>query len=75
MKKLNNKKAYEILSQNHVHWDRKDKNHIVVFTLGYLTQDAHTIENFLNKAGMYAVDQKFDSICGKTATVYRHKAA
>lgn len=75
MKKLSNKKAYEVLIKNHVHWDRKDKNHIVVWTSGYITADCHTIEKFLMKAGMRAVDQKFDSMCGKTKTTFKHKAA
>lgn len=75
MNKLSNKQAYEALTKANAHWDRKDANHIVVWTSGYVTQDAHNVEKFLMQAGMRIVEQEFDRICGKTKNVFKHKAA
>lgn len=70
---MTNKQAYQALSNANVHWDRKDNNHIVVWTSGYKTQDAYNIEKFLNQAGMQCLEMRFDKICGKTQAVYKHK--
>ena len=70
---MTNQEAYKELSDKHVHWDRKDSNHIIVWTNGYKTQDCHNIEKFLMQAGMFIVRQEFDKICGKTYSVYKHK--
>lgn len=70
---MTNKQAYEVLSKNNVHWDRKDATHIVVYTGGNMTSDVYTVAEFLKKAGMVAIDMEFDQVCGKTRTVYRHK--
>ena len=69
---LTNQQAYQQLSDKHVHWDRKDSNHIIVWTSGYQTADCHRIEEFLIKAGMWCCERKFDSMCGKTYSVYQH---
>lgn len=69
---LTNQQAYQQLSDNYVHWDRKDANHIIVWTSGYETADCHDIEEFLMRAGMRCCERKFDRMCGKTYSVYRH---
>jgi hypothetical protein len=63
--------AYEELIRNHVHWGRKNKNHIIIYTVGYLTQNAHDIENFLLKQGFQSVDQYFDKMSGNTITIFK----
>ena len=71
--KLTNQQAYEQLTANHVHWDRKSSNEIIVWTSGYLTADCHNIEKFLMQAGMLCIKQEFDQMCGKTYSIFRHK--
>ncbi len=57
-----------------VHWDRKDKNHIIVWTSGYKTAECHEIERYLmDNFKMTCMSQKFDSLCGKTVSVFKHK--
>lgn len=73
-KKITNQQAYQELSAKHVHWDRKDATHIVVWTSGYKTNDCHEIEKFLMRAGMWATSQEYDQLCGKTRTVYCHRS-
>jgi hypothetical protein len=75
MPKLTNLQAYDALIKAHVHWSRQDANHIVVYTSGYITQEAHNIEKFLMQAGMRLVEQEFDRICGQTKNVFKHRAA
>lgn len=70
---MNNREAYQALTEARVHWDRKDGNHIIVWTSGYLTAECHEIERFLMQAKMRAVSQEFDKVCGKTVTTYKHK--
>ena len=70
---MTNQQAYEALSNSNVHWDRQDASHIVIWTSGYITADAMNIERFLRQAGMVAMSQDYDSVCGKTKTLYKHK--
>lgn len=65
--------ACEALTTNHVHWDRKDTNHIVVWTSGYKTANHTSIETFLMQAGMRMVSEDYDTVCGKTRAIYKHK--
>lgn len=74
-KQISNQQAYETLTKNCIHWDRKDDKHIIVWTSGYKTNQAYEIERYLLTAAMVAVDQQFDNISGKTFTIYKHKAA
>ncbi len=69
--KLTAQEAYAALSANHVHWDGYDTNHIIVWTSGYITNEAHELERYLMTAGFRAVKQEFDKICGKTFTIFR----
>lgn len=74
--KVNNQAAYQWLIDNHVHWDRKDDNHIVVWTSGYKTcaDDGHYgIELVLRTYGMWMRSESFDKMSGKTMAVYKHK--
>lgn len=70
---MTNQQAYEGLTKAHANWDRVSENEIVVWTSGYLTDDCRKVETYLMQAGMRATSQEFDSISGKTRTVYRHK--
>lgn len=72
---MTNTQAYEALTKANAPWTRKDATHIVVYTSGYVTQEAHDIEKFLMQAGMRLVSQEFDKVCGKTFNVFKHKAA
>lgn len=65
--------AYDQLNKNHVHWDRRDKNHIVIWVLGYHHADCFEIEKFLMPLGFFMIEMEFDKICGKTKCVYNHK--
>lgn len=67
------RQAYEWLTKNNVHWDRKDSSHIVVWTSGYKTMLCQTIERSLMTAGMRCVVREFDKHCGKTYSVYKHQ--
>lgn len=71
--KQNNQKAYTALTAANVHWDRKGPKKIIVWTPGYNTQAANQIETFLNQYGFRVIGQNFDSVCGKTFTIFSHK--
>jgi hypothetical protein len=71
--KLTNQQAYDALIESHVHWDRKDSQHIIIWTSGYKTADCMKIETFLMQAGMRCVKQEFDKHCGKTFSIFKHK--
>lgn len=62
---------YQALNDNYVHWDRRDEDHIVVWTSGYRTAECYEIERFLMKGKFFALSMDFDSLCGKTKTVYK----
>lgn len=70
---MTNEEAYNQLNANNVHWNRKDKNHILVWVSGYMHMDCYEIEKFLLQAGMRLMKQEFDPICGKTVNVFKHK--
>lgn len=70
---MNKQRAYNILNKNHIHWDRRDKNTIVVFTDGYLTALAYKIEEVLMQAKFQCAEMNYDGISGKTVSVYKHK--
>lgn len=70
---MTNKQAYEILNKYYIHWSRKDAKHIIIWTSGYKTQEAHAIEALLRQAKMRIVEQEFDRMCGKTFSVFKHK--
>lgn len=71
---MSNQDAYKALTKAGCHWDRKDESHIILWTPGYITQEAHNVEKFLMQAGMRLVAQEFDRVCGKTYNVFKHKA-
>lgn len=70
---MTNQQAYEGLTKAHANWDRVSEKEIVVWTSGYVTADCHLVEEYLMQAGMFVTSQDYDTICGKTRTVYRHK--
>lgn len=70
---MTNLEAYEGLTEAGLMWDRKDDRHIWVGTNGYKTEDCREVERFLGQAGMVCLDQEFDSISGKTISLFRHK--
>lgn len=70
---MDNKQAYDALDSSGLQWDRKDSTHILVWTTGYITQDAHNVERFLMQAGMRCISHDFDSHCGKTRSIFKHK--
>ena len=65
-------KAYNELTAKHVHWGRKDAEHIYIWTQGYKCHDHVVIEKYLMQAGFRMVAEDFDSICGKTRAIYKH---
>lgn len=69
---MTNQEAYKQLTDRHVHWDRKDSNHIIVWTSGYKTADHRNIAKFLLQAKMVLVNEEFDNICGKTKGIFKH---
>lgn len=64
--------AYDWLNGMRAHWGRKSANEIFVWTSGYCTQDCHDLEEALMAFGFSAMSRDFDSLCGKTVTVYWH---
>jgi hypothetical protein len=70
---MTNQEAYEALTSANAHWDRKDKNHIIVWTRGQDVVEAELVETFLRDARMICVKRRFDSICGKTYSIFKHK--
>lgn len=70
---MTNKEAYETLTANRYQWDRVDETHIAVWTSGYVTHEAHSLERYLMHAGMRLIKQEFDKACGKTCNVFKHK--
>jgi len=70
---MTNQEAYQVLEDNFVHWGRIDEDTIYVYTSGYQTAECYEIEKFLMKAKMFCLEMRFDSHCGKTKSVYRHK--
>lgn len=70
---MTNQEAYKYLSDLNLQWARKDSKTIYVWTPGYICQDIHDIEKTLMQAGMRAISQKFDRICGQTVTYFKHK--
>ncbi len=65
--------AYRWMNDEYIHWDRKDSTHIVVYTNGYKTQQAYDIEAKLMTYKFNAMSMDYDSISGKTWTVYKHR--
>ena len=72
-KKPSNIDAYKALDEAGIHWDRKDANHIIVFTNGYRTREAVNIEQYLMQAGMILLSQDYDKISQKTWNLFKHK--
>jgi hypothetical protein len=73
VREISNKEAYKTLEDIGLQWDRKDANHIVVWTRGYKDESCRELESYLRRAGMVCVGQAYDSICMKTYSIYRHK--
>lgn len=65
--------VYKEFKKNYVHWNRRDENTIVVWTSGYATEEFRVIEEFLMKHECYCMSMEFDTQCGKTKAVYKHK--
>ncbi len=70
--KMINDDIYQILVNKNTHWDRKDSKHIYIWTSGYKTMECYEYEKLLNKAKMVCVKRRFDTLCGKTFSLYKH---
>lgn len=71
---MNNREAYEMLTEKRVHWGRLNDNHIFIWVEGYFTQDFYDLATILNWNGMRMTESEFDRMCGKTRGVFKHKA-